>query len=479
MTMIKKTLQYLALTAGLFGASITGCTSDQSPIDNRGDAGQRNDEHKYVWCSGSLVDVLSDVENCGMCGTTCDPSAECIDGICVLLQNDAGAACDLSRIEVDRYNCGSCGNVCLPIQDCRGGECLYTGYADDDNACLDRSDCAEGFTCETPRDWGISYCMDPAKRPCEFDDQCAENELCLIGYCTRVVPEECNGKDDNRDGERDEGLTMGACYTGPAETEGIGSCHAGTNLCVEGEWSLCVGEVWPVPETGIFACDGADNDCDSCPDNKHDPDTGECIPPEPRLFDIVMILDTSSSMDHEIAAAQEAIYLISTPFAGDSRYYFTLLTIPYTVAPGTMTEIDGVFYQGNPDDAVVQPLAPFPRFATALSAVRLTGFGDEQSYDITYLAAGERLSRLRFRPRATRVFIIFTDEEGRSYAVPQRTASQVCEPFDARPQDVFAVVTPDRYQSGWSCADITRTLSDDPGEVARDILDILAVTCER
>lgn len=50
-------------------------------------------------------------------------------------------------------------------------------------------------------------------------------------------------------------------YTGPAGTEGQGACHAGYRTCgASGRWSVCMGEVTPLPEE---SCTSAlDEDCD-------------------------------------------------------------------------------------------------------------------------------------------------------------------------------------------------------------------------
>ena len=50
-----------------------------------------------------------------------------------------------------------------------------------------------------------------------------------------------------------------SCYDGPAGTEGIGICRAGTQTCSNGWFGSCQGQV--LPQTEICG-DGIDNDCD-------------------------------------------------------------------------------------------------------------------------------------------------------------------------------------------------------------------------
>lgn len=54
-----------------------------------------------------------------------------------------------------------------------------------------------------------------------------------------------------------------ACYSGPADTQDVGQCAAGEQLCTpQGEWAPCIGEVLPAPENcvtpGDESCDGVD-----------------------------------------------------------------------------------------------------------------------------------------------------------------------------------------------------------------------------
>lgn len=75
--------------------------------------------------------------------------------------------------------------------------------------------------------------------------------------------EDCNGLDDDCDGQIDnikgttEPLTS-LCYDGLPETLRAGSpCRRGTTRCEKGKWEKCVGQVMPKEES----CNGVDDDC--------------------------------------------------------------------------------------------------------------------------------------------------------------------------------------------------------------------------
>src|SRR5262249_23308279 len=48
-----------------------------------------------------------------------------------------------------------------------------------------------------------------------------------------------------------------ACYSGAPSTLNVGECKGGTQTCVAGQWGSCAGQVTPSTES----CDGKDNDC--------------------------------------------------------------------------------------------------------------------------------------------------------------------------------------------------------------------------
>ena len=75
-----------------------------------------------------------------------------------------------------------------------------------------------------------------------------EDEIC------DNVDNDCNGIiDDNIPNQ-----TATVCYSGPNNTLHVGECRAGVQYCSEGGFGPCEGQILPAAEI----CDGKDNDCD-------------------------------------------------------------------------------------------------------------------------------------------------------------------------------------------------------------------------
>ncbi len=89
----------------------------------------------------------------------------------------------------------------------------------------------------------------------------------------RPQMEECNGVDDNCDGQIDEecgcpaaGMTR-SCYGGPTGSAGVGVCRAGAQRCAADMvgrlvWGECDGMIVP----NFESCNGVDDDCDGATD---------------------------------------------------------------------------------------------------------------------------------------------------------------------------------------------------------------------
>ncbi len=153
---------------------------------------------------------------------------------------NAGETQDCGTTDVGACEYGT--QLCRPDGSwgpCLGAKGPTTEVCDDtlDNDCDGNTD-SDDSECEAPE--------------CTLDTECETDEICEDNVCV-AVPPECTSEESPKD----------CSYTGPIGTEGVGECIAGSQICTDGSWEDCDGEV--VPETEDCN-DNLDNDCDGYTD---------------------------------------------------------------------------------------------------------------------------------------------------------------------------------------------------------------------
>ena len=327
-----------------------------------------------------------------------------------------------------------------------------------DNDCDGQVD--ENLTCEcTIQDVGVLFpCMEnPLKcgqgfKTCEcVDDDCTNikttecfafchyfpqpDEVCdpLVGM--PLEDELCNNFDDNCNQLIDEDLYAN-CYTGPQGTVNKGICVPGQVMCQEGVWGglnqgvfipgMCEGEITPQDEV----CNGVDDDCDGITD------TGE----ELQETDIMFIVDWSGSMDTEISAVLAALNSFAQQYSDESVIQWGLIIGP---------KVPDQYYGNHNYLEMISNLAAFSDFMSSFAGLNGTPMSGqyEMLYDAVYLSiwniatvlpygvgdimwatgVGTAIDEsippiedfiVNWRPNAKRVVIVFSDEKGQSYTLP-------------------------------------------------------------
>jgi hypothetical protein len=130
---------------------------------------------------------------------------------------------------------------------------------------------------------GIGACENVGNYVCSGDGSGVECNVSPFD----PTPEICDDEDNNCNDKVDEGLSI-VCYTGPEGTLGVGQCVSGLEMCVDGAYTSCLGQVLPSDE--ICDVGYVDENCDG--------DANMIIyENEPKPFDVLFIIDDSGSMN--------------------------------------------------------------------------------------------------------------------------------------------------------------------------------------
>lgn len=228
--------------------------------------------------SGCGADLMNDAKNCGACGNVCSllgAFPKCAAGVCAI------DACADGHVDLNGIASDGCEYLCSPTnmgaEICDAVDNNCNGVIDEGfDLTNDPMNCGEcGNVCALAN--ATAACAVVLGIPRCVVEACADGYKDIDGvpsdgceYMCPVSPpaaEACNDKDDDCDGQINEGNPGGGllCETNCPGGTCMGECKPGVTVCA-GTSLVCVGGAGP----SLEVCDGLDNDCDGAVDNGFD-----------------------------------------------------------------------------------------------------------------------------------------------------------------------------------------------------------------
>lgn len=256
-------------------------------------------------CSGVCVNLNSDPQNCGACGTACDTGMACVLAACIACTPSCeGAVCG------DDGCGGSCG-TCPSGFGCTGGECI-PGCTP---SCADRECGDDGCggscgTCSFDESCSFGSCVTECTASCDGrecgDDgcggscgTCSFDETCsTFGTCVADCTPSCSGVECGDDGC---GGSCGTCFSDETCVAGIctpDTVPGGGESCTSATLVSSLGGTYSFSFTGRTANHTLSPSAFSCGSTTSQPDVAFRFTP---TFSGTAIFETGGSIDTVMA----------------------------------------------------------------------------------------------------------------------------------------------------------------------------------